>query len=312
MQTLFSIRRITSKFLDGTDVESYLYHNILDISQSHQRIVRVSKISIKKSFSFKVFHFCDSKVQQRFILREEVSIFNGENESLLDSLGEFLKAFDQANKVSQISLPKPKIEIGFTKAKDELFSHCYKGIVEQLNRQIRLSFRFEKKQDLCLFHQKVWTIRWSIHSYRSCQLELPRNQTFLQESVFCCLQVWHFWEQLKCVVHSPLIVGLKIVLLFSFGMCTATIQSVWVNLACTKRLFNLSAEAIINARNAGLCVNCAIFILRIKQILFSCRLVLGFTFLNRIHNQFKMSLEMCFVPVSIVSTERNANLLMVM
>ena len=45
---------------------------------------------------------------------------------------------------------------------------------------------------------------------------------------------------------------------------------------------------------------------------FSCQLVLGFKFLKRIQNQFKMSLEMCIVPASIVSTKRNANLLVVM
>ena len=62
------------EFLDETDVDSYIYHNILDISQSHHRINRVGKGSNKKSFAFKVFHFCDSKLQQRFILKEEVSL----------------------------------------------------------------------------------------------------------------------------------------------------------------------------------------------------------------------------------------------
>ena len=138
---------IPEKFLDGRDVDSYFYHNILDISQSHHRIVRVSKGSNKKSIAFKVFHFCDLKLQQRFILQEEVNISKKEIKSLLDSLGESLKALDQANKVSQIPLPRPKFEIGLIKAKDELFSHCYKDIVEHLNRQIRLSFPFEKKQD---------------------------------------------------------------------------------------------------------------------------------------------------------------------
>ena len=146
---------IPEDFLDETGVDSYFYHNILDISQSHHRMVRVSKGSNKKSFALKMFHFCDSKLQQRFFLKEEVSISKKEIEFLLDSLGEFLKAFDQANKVSQIPLPKPKLEIGFTKARDELFSHCYKDIVEHINRQTRLLFGFEKKQDLCLFHQKV-------------------------------------------------------------------------------------------------------------------------------------------------------------
>ena len=144
---LYSVyEEIPEEFLDETDVDSNFYHNFLDISQSHQRIVRLSKGSNKKSFAFKVFHFCDSKLQQRFILKEEVSISKKEIESLLDSLGEFFQAFDQANKVSQIPLPKPKFEIGFTKAKDERFSHCYKDIVEHLNRQIRLSFRFEKNK----------------------------------------------------------------------------------------------------------------------------------------------------------------------
>ena len=45
-------------------------------------------------------------------------------------------------------------------------------------------------------------------------------------------------------------------------------KSVRVNFACTKRLLNLSAEANINARNARLCVRCAIFFLKIKQIPF--------------------------------------------
>ena len=156
---LYSIyEEIPEGFLDETDVDSYFFLNILDISQSHNRKVRISKGFNKKSFAFKVFHFCDSKLQQRFILKEEVSISKNKIESLLDSLGEFLKSSDQANKVSQIPLPKPKFEIGFTKAKDELFSYCYKDIVEHLNRQIRLSFRFEKNKT-CVFSIKILNIK---------------------------------------------------------------------------------------------------------------------------------------------------------
>ena len=72
---LYSLyEEIPEEFLDRTDVDSYFNHNILDISHSHHRIVRVSKGSNKKPFAFKVFHFCDSRLQQRFILKEEVSI----------------------------------------------------------------------------------------------------------------------------------------------------------------------------------------------------------------------------------------------
>ena len=45
---LYSIyEEIPEEFLDETDVDSYFFHNILDISQSHNRIVRVSKGSKK-------------------------------------------------------------------------------------------------------------------------------------------------------------------------------------------------------------------------------------------------------------------------
>ena len=104
---------------------------------------------------------------------------------------------------------------------------------------------------------------------------------------------------------------MTIALLFSLGTCIVQIQSVWVNFACPKRLFNLLAEAIIIARNARLCVKCAIILLKTKEIPFSGRLVKEFTFLKRTQNQFKMSLEMCTVPVSIASAEKYAILLVV-
>ena len=55
LSKLYSVyEEMPEEFLDETDVDKYFYHNILDISQSHHRIVRVSKGSNKKSFAFKV------------------------------------------------------------------------------------------------------------------------------------------------------------------------------------------------------------------------------------------------------------------
>ena len=113
-------------------------------------------------------------------------------------------------------------------------------------------------------------------------------------------------------MRSTLIVGTTMALLFSLGTCIVQIQSVWVFFDCAKRLFNLSAEGTINARNARLCVRFAIFLLKIKEIPFSCRLAKGFTFLKRTQNQVKMLFEMSIVLAIIVPTERNANLLVVM
>ena len=119
-------------FLDETDVDNYFCHKVSDISQSHHRIFQVSKGSNKKSFALNLFHFCDSKLQQQFILKEKVSNSKKETESRLDNLGEFLRAFHQTNKVSQIPLPRLKFKIGFTKAKDELYTQCYKDIAERI------------------------------------------------------------------------------------------------------------------------------------------------------------------------------------
>ena len=114
---------IPEEFLDETDVDSYFYHNIFDLSKCQHRIVRVSRGSNKKSFAIKLFQFCDSKTQQRYILQEKVKISTRELTSLVDSLRDFLKTFDHASKCIQIPLPKPKVEIGSTKSKDNLFAH---------------------------------------------------------------------------------------------------------------------------------------------------------------------------------------------
>ena len=141
------------EFLQETDVDSYFYYNIFDIPQSQHRTVRVSRGSNKKSFAIKLFQFCDLKTQQRYILQEEVNMSKRELTCLVDNLRDFLKTFDQASKCIQNPLPKPKVEIGSTKSKDNLFAHHYSDIIEHPNRQIRLSFRFVNNNS-CVFSLK--------------------------------------------------------------------------------------------------------------------------------------------------------------
>ena len=82
---------ITEEFLDESDVDSYFYSNIFDISQSQHRLVQVCRGSNKKSFAIKLCHFCDSKRQQRYILQKVVIISKTELTCLVDSLRDFLK-----------------------------------------------------------------------------------------------------------------------------------------------------------------------------------------------------------------------------
>ena len=98
---------IPEEFLDETDVDSFFYPSIFDISQSQHQIVCVSRGSNKKSLAIKLFQFCDLNTQQRYILQEEVNISKKELTCLVDNLRDFLKTFDQASKCIQIPQPKP-------------------------------------------------------------------------------------------------------------------------------------------------------------------------------------------------------------
>ena len=155
---------IPEEFLDETDVDSYFYHNIFDISQSQRRKVRVSRGSNKKSFAIKLFQFCSIKTLQPFILQEEVNISKRKLACLVDNLRDFLKTFDQTSKCIQIPLPKPKVEIGSTKSKDNLFALYYNDIIEHPNRQIRLPFRFRNNSS-CVISIKKFELRGNQFSH---------------------------------------------------------------------------------------------------------------------------------------------------
>ena len=178
---------IPGEFLDETDVVSYLYHNIFDISQSQHRIVRVSRGSSKKTFAINLFQFCDLKTQQRYILRKEVNISKRELICLVHSLPDFFKSFDEASKCIQIPLPKPKVEIGSTKSKDNLFARYYNVIIEPPKRQILLSFRFGNNNS-CVF---------SIQEF-----ELHGNQFFLIENVNLNHHEIHHLYKSRCYVAN--------------------------------------------------------------------------------------------------------------
>ena len=96
----------------------------------------------KKSLAIMLLQFCDLKTQQRYILQEEVDISKRELICSVDSLRGFHKVFDHASKCTQNFPPKPKVEIGSTKSKGNLFAHYYNDITEHPKGHVRLSFRF--------------------------------------------------------------------------------------------------------------------------------------------------------------------------
>ena len=99
------------EFLDETDVDSYFYHNIFDISQSQRRRVRVSRDSNKKSFAIKLFQFCDLKTQQRYILQEDVNISKRELTCLVDNLRDFLKILTKLASTYRFPYRSPELRM---------------------------------------------------------------------------------------------------------------------------------------------------------------------------------------------------------
>ena len=58
LSKLYTIyEEVPESFLDETDVDSFFYHNILDIALIDNRIVRVSKGSNKKNLLSNFFSF---------------------------------------------------------------------------------------------------------------------------------------------------------------------------------------------------------------------------------------------------------------
>ena len=64
---------VPEEFLDETDVDSFFYHNMFDISRCQHRTVRVSRAYNKNALAIKLFQFCDLETQQRYIFQDEVN-----------------------------------------------------------------------------------------------------------------------------------------------------------------------------------------------------------------------------------------------
>ena len=107
----------------------------------------LAKVPTKKIY-FQVVLIFRTKDTEAFypISKKELS-------SLVNSLRDFLKAFDKTSNCLQIPLPKTKTETASTNSKGNLFAHYYNDTTENPNRQVCLSFRFGNNNS-CVFSIK--------------------------------------------------------------------------------------------------------------------------------------------------------------
>ena len=90
LRKLYSIyEEIPEDFLDETDIDSYFFYNLLNISIVEGRLLRVSRSSKTNSFSFKDFKFDSSKLKQRYFHAQEITVTKQELAAGLYQLSDF-------------------------------------------------------------------------------------------------------------------------------------------------------------------------------------------------------------------------------
>ena len=119
---------------------------------------KTQKSRVRKGSKQKVLQSsCSKNTKQRYIIPEELNTSIGEFGSLIDSLLDFLKNFNQASKSLQIPISKLKTEIGLTKSKNN-----------RSNTQYRLPFRFGRNEPC---------------NFRTKRVKRHRNQSLLTKNV---------------------------------------------------------------------------------------------------------------------------------
>ena len=129
-------------FLDETDVDCYFNHNICEVYQSHHRIVRVSRGSNKNKIATKFFAFCDIKTQQRYILKDEISISRKKIVVLLNNLRDFLKPTNKPTNPHRSLFRDPKSKLTLDCQQTTTFVAVIKTFenIPTTNSQIRFFF----------------------------------------------------------------------------------------------------------------------------------------------------------------------------
>ena len=142
LRKLYSIyEEIPENFLDETDIDSYFFYYLLNISTVEGRLLRVSRSSNKNSFTFKVFKFDSSKLKQRYFLAQELTVTKQEVAAVIYQLSDFVEQYKKVKNSNYYRLPTPKNPFGYSFATDDLFCHHVHEIREDPSRHIRLSFR---------------------------------------------------------------------------------------------------------------------------------------------------------------------------
>ena len=126
--------------IDEIDVDSYFFHNFLDVFIVQNRVIRLSKGLFRETYSIKEFTFDSHIAYQNFKLTAELHLTRKEILFILENLKLIKKSYDNISKTLFIPYPKPKIVK--TPQQSSFFLHFFKDFQSSKSCLIRFGIRF--------------------------------------------------------------------------------------------------------------------------------------------------------------------------
>ena len=94
--------------IDEIDVDSYFFHNFLDVYVVQNRVLRLSKGLFRETYSIKEFTFDSHIAYQSYKLTAELHLTRKEILFILENLKLIKKLYDNISKTLFIPYPTPK------------------------------------------------------------------------------------------------------------------------------------------------------------------------------------------------------------
>ena len=115
-QKTFEIPRVYKKkeknpidfFIDEIDVDSYFFHNFLDVFIVQNRIIRLSKGLFRETYSIKELIFDPQNAYQNFKFTAELHLTRKKKLFILEILKSIKKSYNNISKTLFIPYPIPK------------------------------------------------------------------------------------------------------------------------------------------------------------------------------------------------------------
>ena len=160
--------------IDEIDVDSYFFHNFLDVYVVQNRVLRLSKGLFRETYSIKEFTFDSHIAYQSYKLTAELHLTRKEILFILENLKLIKKSYDNISKTLFIPYPTPKFVK--TPQQSALFLHFFKDFQSSKSCMIRFGIRFP---EICF--EKFINFELSSQIYiKIKELEyLLKNQQFL-------------------------------------------------------------------------------------------------------------------------------------